>query len=86
MIDDDASDTACYRCRQGLLYFCAPVQDDALVLEALTLLRASPGMAKAKEVLAQYAEQARAELVQLPEGAGRRALETLVEFTVSRHG
>ncbi|MGO9508176.1 MAG: nonaprenyl/(2E,6E)-farnesyl/geranylgeranyl diphosphat synthase [Mycobacterium sp.] len=63
-----------------------PVQDDALVVEALTLLRASPGMAKAKEVLAQYGVQARAELVQLPEGAGRRALETLVEFTVSRHG
>src|SRR5271168_1853949 len=32
-----------------------PVDDDAAVDEALTLLRASPGMAKAKQFLAQYA-------------------------------
>ncbi len=64
----------------------APLHDDAKVTEALLLLRASPGMAKAKDVLAQYAAQARHELAQLPDGAGRRALEALVEYTVSRHG
>ncbi|OBF92099.1 geranylgeranyl pyrophosphate synthase [Mycobacterium sp. 852002-51163_SCH5372311] len=63
-----------------------PVDDDAEVLEALTLLRASPGMAKAKEVLADYAAKARHELAQLPDVPGRHALEALVDYTVSRHG
>jgi heptaprenyl diphosphate synthase len=63
-----------------------PVTDDADVIEALTLLRASPGMAKAKDVLAQYAAQARHELDLLPDVPGRRALAALVEYTVSRHG
>ena len=63
-----------------------PVDDDKAVAEALTLLRASPGMAKAKHFLAQYAAEARQELGLLPEVPGRRALETLVEYTVSRHG
>jgi len=63
-----------------------PVDDDGAVAEALTLLRASPGMAKAKHFLVEYAAQARQELALLPDGPGRRALETLVEYTVSRHG
>ncbi len=63
-----------------------PVEDDAAVVEALTLLRASPGMAKAKDVLAQYAAQARHELDQLPDVPGRRALTALVDYTISRHG
>lgn len=63
-----------------------PVEADDDVAEALTLLRASPGMAKAKQFLFQYAAQARAELELLPDLPGRRALETLVDYTVSRHG
>jgi heptaprenyl diphosphate synthase len=63
-----------------------PVEDDEAVAEALTLLRASPGMAKAKHFLAEYAAQARHELALLPDVPGRRALETLVDYTVSRHG
>jgi heptaprenyl diphosphate synthase len=63
-----------------------PVEDDAAVAEALTLLRASPGMAQAKEFLAQYAAKARDELGVLPDVPGRRALETLVDYTISRHG
>lgn len=63
-----------------------PVGDDAEVLEALGLLRASPGMEKAKDVLAQYAAQARRELGLLPDVPGRRALVALVEYTISRHG
>jgi heptaprenyl diphosphate synthase len=63
-----------------------PIEDDASVAEALTLLRASPGMAKAKDVLAQYAAQARHELALLPDVPARHALEALVDYTVSRHG
>ncbi|WP_068177462.1 nonaprenyl/(2E,6E)-farnesyl/geranylgeranyl diphosphat synthase [Mycobacterium sp. UM_CSW] len=63
-----------------------PVEDDAAVAEALALLRASPGMAKAKDFLVQYAAQARRELDLLPDLPGRRALQTLVDYTVSRHG
>jgi heptaprenyl diphosphate synthase len=63
-----------------------PVEDDEAVAEALTLLRASPGMAKAKDVLAQYAARARHELDQLPDVAGRRALAALVDYTINRQG
>jgi heptaprenyl diphosphate synthase len=63
-----------------------PMDDDAHVGEALTLLRASPGMAKAKDTVAWYASQARQELVGLPDGEGRQALATLVDYTVDRHG
>ncbi len=63
-----------------------PVEDDDAVIEALTLLRASPGMAQAKDFLAQYAAKARDERAFLPDVAGRYALETLVDYTVSRHG
>jgi heptaprenyl diphosphate synthase len=63
-----------------------PVEDDQAVAEALTLLRASPGMAKAKDFLARYAAKARHELALLPDVAGRYALEALVDYTISRHG
>ena len=60
--------------------------DDGHVGEALALLRASPGMAKAKDTVARYAAQARRELAGLPNGAGREALATLVKYTIERHG
>jgi heptaprenyl diphosphate synthase len=63
-----------------------PMDDDARVAEALTLLRASAGMAKAKDTVARYAAQAREELAALPDGPGRQALATLVDYTISRHG
>jgi len=63
-----------------------PIDDDEAVTEALTLLRASAGMAKAKHFLAEYAAQARQELALLPDVPGRYALQTLVDYTVSRHG
>lgn len=71
------------RLRQLLV---GPVNDDAVLAEALALLRASPGMAKAKETVARYAAQARAELAALPDLPGRQALATLVDYTVNRHG
>ena len=63
-----------------------PIDDDARVAEALTLLRASAGMAKAKDTLARYAAQASEELAALPDGPGRQALATLVDYTIHRHG
>jgi heptaprenyl diphosphate synthase len=63
-----------------------PVDDDAALTEALTLLRASAGMVKAKQTVASYAAQARSELALLPDIPGRRALTTLVDYTVNRHG
>ncbi|WP_066852346.1 nonaprenyl/(2E,6E)-farnesyl/geranylgeranyl diphosphat synthase [Mycobacterium sp. 1274756.6] len=60
--------------------------DDARVEEALTLLRRSPGMDRAKQTVAGYAQRARDELALLPAGAGRDALATLVDYTVTRHG
>ncbi|MCH9721929.1 MAG: polyprenyl synthetase family protein [Actinomycetia bacterium] len=63
-----------------------PVTDDADVAEALALLRASGGIAAAKETVQQYAAQARAELSGLPDVPGTRALASLVDYTVNRHG
>ncbi|HEX5142531.1 MAG TPA: nonaprenyl/(2E,6E)-farnesyl/geranylgeranyl diphosphat synthase [Mycobacterium sp.] len=60
--------------------------DDAAVAEALTLLRASDGLTNAKQTIRGYGEQARAELALLPDGPGRRALASLVDYTVNRHG
>ncbi|MBY0441515.1 MAG: polyprenyl synthetase family protein [Mycobacteriaceae bacterium] len=64
----------------------APLDNEAAVAEALALLRASAGMAKAKATVLRYAQQARQELAQLPDVAGRQALARLVEYTVDRHG
>ncbi len=63
-----------------------PVGDDAVLTEALTLLRSSAGMVKAKETLREYAARAREELAQLPAVPGRQALASLVDYTVNRHG
>lgn len=63
-----------------------PVERDEDVAEALTLLRRSAGMVRAKEMVAEYAAQARDELASLPAGPGRDALATLVDYTVNRHG
>lgn len=60
--------------------------DDAGVADALRLLRASPGLVKAKDTVARYAAAARSELAQLPDLPGRHALETLVDYTINRHG
>ena len=63
-----------------------PIEDDDALAEALALLRASGGIAAAKQTVLQYAAQARDELDGLPEGPGRQALASLVEYTVNRHG
>ncbi|WP_192830903.1 nonaprenyl/(2E,6E)-farnesyl/geranylgeranyl diphosphat synthase [Mycobacterium sp. UM_Kg27] len=63
-----------------------PLTEDAAVEEALGLLRASAGMVRAKQTVADYAAQARAELAALPDCVGRAALASLVDYTVTRHG
>jgi heptaprenyl diphosphate synthase len=63
-----------------------PVTDDETLAEALALLRATGGIAAAKDIVQQYAAQARAELAGLPDVPGRRALASLVDYTVNRHG
>jgi heptaprenyl diphosphate synthase len=62
-----------------------PITDET-VAEALALLRVSNGMVKAKETVRDYAERARLELDMLPDVGGRRALASLVDYTVNRHG
>ncbi|QCQ92278.1 polyprenyl synthetase family protein [Rhodococcus sp. SGAir0479] len=63
-----------------------PVTEDADVDEALALLDRSPGMAAAKAKLGEYADRARAELAQLPQGPANDALVRLVDYTVERVG
>lgn len=75
------------RCADRLRVLLAgPVTDDAAVTEALKLLRASGGITAAKAMVRQYADQASIELAGLPDVAGRRALASLVDYTVNRHG
>jgi heptaprenyl diphosphate synthase len=62
----------------------APITDDALVDEALTLLRKSPGLEQAVRTLSEYADRARAELTELPEGPAREALDMLARYVVAR--
>jgi heptaprenyl diphosphate synthase len=61
-----------------------PITDDDEVDEALTLLRKSPGLEHALRTLAEYADRARAELLPLPEGPAREALELLARYVVAR--
>ena len=63
-----------------------PVTDDGDLAEALTLLRASDGIKKAKETVAAYAAEAEAELAELPDLPGRQALASLVQYTINRDG
>jgi heptaprenyl diphosphate synthase len=63
-----------------------PVEADEDVAEALALLRSSRGIVEAKETVAKYAADARAELAKLPDVPGRHALLGLIDYTVNRHG
>lgn len=61
-----------------------PITDDAEVDEALTLLRASTGLQRARQTLDDYAARARATLGVLPAGTARDALESVSEYVVTR--
>jgi heptaprenyl diphosphate synthase len=64
----------------------APITDDAEVDEALALLRSGSGVTRAREVLAEHASAARAELAHLPDGAAAKALGSLTTYVVDRTG
>jgi heptaprenyl diphosphate synthase len=61
-----------------------PITDDAEVDEALALLRSGPGVVRAREVLADHAAAARAELAQLPDCPAAKALSSLTAYVVDR--
>ncbi|MBV9921178.1 MAG: polyprenyl synthetase family protein [Pseudonocardia sp.] len=61
-----------------------PITDDAEVAEALELLRAGPGLARARDVLADQAAAARAELGKLPACPAADALAALTAYVVDR--
>jgi len=62
------------------------VTDDAEHTEALALLRQSAAMKQARETVRTYAERARAQLVALPEGTARQALESVCDLIADRTG
>ena len=61
-----------------------PITGDAEVTEALELLRVSPGLARARDVLADQATAARAELGKLPACPASEALAALTSYVVDR--
>jgi heptaprenyl diphosphate synthase len=62
----------------------APVTDDADHAEALALLRSSGGLARATDVLREYADRARSRLDAVPAGDVRDALSALCDYVVTR--
>jgi heptaprenyl diphosphate synthase len=63
-----------------------PITDDAEVDEALELLRTGRGLARARDVLADQAASARAELGKLPACPATEALASLTTYVVDRTG
>src|SRR5918993_662203 len=61
-----------------------PVTDDDEHAEALALLRSSAALARANDVLAEYADRARARLATVPAGDVRDALSALCDYVVTR--
>jgi heptaprenyl diphosphate synthase len=61
-----------------------PITDDAEVDEALEMLRTGRGLARARDVLADQAEAARAELDKLPACPATEALASLTTYVVDR--
>jgi geranylgeranyl pyrophosphate synthase len=61
-----------------------PITDDAEVAEALELLRAGSGLGRARDVLADQAAAARAELGKLPACPASDALAALTVYVIDR--
>ena len=78
----DESDSASVRLREILS--AGQVSDDALHAEALTLLRESAALKRARETVRSYAEEARARLAPLPAVPARAALESLCDVIADR--
>src|SRR4051794_17723815 len=65
----DDTDASAVRLRE--LLASGPLVDDALHAEALSLLRESAAMKRARETVRTYAEEARAQLAPLPDGPAK---------------
>ena len=61
-----------------------PLVDDALHAEALALLRQDPAMARSREDLASWAQDARAVLAPLPDVEAKTALAALCDLVITR--
>jgi heptaprenyl diphosphate synthase len=61
-----------------------PLTDDALIAEALWLLRESPGLDRAVHTLRSYTDAARTELAVLPPCAARDALASVTDYLAAR--
>jgi heptaprenyl diphosphate synthase len=81
LASDDADPDA-IRLREILA--AGPVTDDMLHTEALRLLRESTAFKQARATVRSYSETARSQLVGLPDGSARRALESLCDFISDR--
>jgi heptaprenyl diphosphate synthase len=78
----DDTDASAARLREILAI--GPITDDALHAEALSLLRESAAMKRARETVRSYAEEARSRLTPLPDGSAKRAMEALCDFIADR--
>ncbi|WP_229783866.1 polyprenyl synthetase family protein [Pilimelia anulata] len=78
------SDAGAVRLRE--LLADGPITDDALLAEALELLRESAALKRARETVRGYADRARAALAALPDGPARAALTTLCDLVADRTG
>jgi heptaprenyl diphosphate synthase len=83
LAEQDPADPDGTRLRELL---ARPITDDDEVVEALTLLRESTALPKARKTLADYADQAREVLRVLPDGPAREALRSLADYVVDRTG
>lgn len=79
---DESTDPNAVRLREILAQ--GSVTDDAIVIEALDLLRESAALKQARETVRGYAERARAQLTGLPDVSARRALQSLADFIADR--
>jgi len=78
----DDNDAGAVRLREILS--AAPVTDETVLAEALGLLRESAGLKQARQTVRGYSERARAQLVDVPDGPARRALESVCDFIADR--
>ncbi len=79
---DQDGDADSVRLRQ--LLSGGAITDEDELSEALALLRESPALKRARELVRWYAEQARAQLAPVPDSPARRALASLCDVVVNR--
>ena len=78
------ADAASLRLREILAR--GAITDDDQLAEALTLLRDSVALKRARETVRWYAERARSQLAPLPDAPARQALASLCDTIVTRTG